>query len=119
MLNLHLAGRRRTYEVAALSALGVRRRTLLLSLVAEQGLLLLFGIGVGVAAGLVGALLALPDVPEFADTPVTPPQLYGVHAGPLVVTIGVVVVLLAAVIALGSANLLRSARYEQLREAPA
>ena len=119
VLNLHLAGRRRTYEVAALSALGVRRRTLLLSLVAEQALLLLFGIGVGVAAGLVGALLALPHVPEFADNPMTPPQLYGVHAGPLVVTIGVVVALLAAVIVLSSANLLRGSRYEQLREAPA
>jgi ABC-type antimicrobial peptide transport system permease subunit len=80
MLNLHLTGRRRTYELAAMSAIGVRRRTLLASLYAEQAVLLAFGIGVGVVAGVVGAVLALPSVPEFADQPSAPPMLYGLHS---------------------------------------
>lgn len=118
VLNLHLAGRRRTYELAAMTALGVGRRVLLFSLFLEQGLLLVFGIGVGVAAGIGGAVLALPAVPEFADTPTAPPMLYGVHLAPVLGTAAVAVVVLAIVIALSAANLLRGARFTQLREAP-
>ena len=119
VLNLHLAGRRRTYELAAMTALGVGRRVLLFSLFLEQALLLVFGIGVGVAAGIAGAVLALPAVPEFADTPTAPPMLYGVHLAPVLGTAAGAVVVLAVVIALSAANLLRGARFTQLREAPA
>jgi ABC-type antimicrobial peptide transport system permease subunit len=119
MLNLHLSGRRRTYELAAMTAIGVRRRTLLASLYAEQGLLLVFGIGVGVVAGLVGAVLALPSVPEFADQPSAPPMLYGLHTLPVVLVVAAAVVVLAAVVAISSVNLLRVSRFDQLREAPA
>lgn len=119
MLNLHLAGRRRTYELAAMTAIGVRRRTLLASLYAEQGALLVFGIGVGVLAGLVGAVLALPSVPEFADQPTAPPMLYGLHPLPVLLVVAGAVVVLAAVVAISSVNLLRVSRFEQLREAPA
>jgi hypothetical protein len=119
VLNLHLSGRRRTYELAAMSALGVRRATLLVSLFVEQGLLLVFGIGVGVIAGLVGAVLALPSVPEFADQPSTPPMLYGLHALPVLFVVAVAVAVLAAVVLASSVNLLRLSRFDQLREAPA
>ncbi len=119
VLNLHLAGRRRTYELAAISALGVRRRVLLAALYAEQGLLLIFGVGVGVAAGIGGALLALPAVPEFADHPSAPPLLYGLHAGPVFGTVVAAVVVMAVAIGASSANLLRTSRFSQLREAPA
>jgi len=119
MLNLHLAGRRRTYELAAMSAIGVRRRTLLASLYAEQGVLLVFGIGVGVVAGLVGAVLALPSVPEFADQPTAPPMLYGLHPLPVLLVVAAAVVVLAALVAISSLNLLRVSRFDQLREAPA
>jgi len=118
VLNLHLAGRRRSYELAAMTALGLGRRLLLVSLFVEQALLLVFGIGVGVAAGVVGALLALPAVPEFADTPAAPPMLYGVHYGPVLGVAGAAVVVLAVVITLSAANLLRGSRFTQLREAP-
>jgi hypothetical protein len=117
-LNLHLTGRRRTYELAAMSALGVRRRTLLASLFAEQAVLLVFGIGVGVVAGVVGAVLALPSVPEFADQPSAPPMLYGLHTVPVLLVVAVAVVLLVVVVATSSANLLRASRFDQLREAP-
>jgi putative ABC transport system permease protein len=119
MLNLHLAGRRRTYELAAMSAIGVRRRTLLASLYAEQGVLLVFGVGVGVVAGLAGAVLALPSVPEFADQPSAPPMLYGLHAVPVLLVVAVAIGVLAVVVAISSANLLRVSRFDQLREAPA
>ncbi len=119
VLHLHLTGRRRTYELAAMSALGVRRTTLLTSLYAEQSLLILFGIAVGVAAGVVGAVLTVPVVPEFADSPTTPPMLYGLHSAPVLAMVGVVIVLLAVVVAASSANLLRTSRFDQLREAPA
>ena len=119
MLNLHLTGRRRTYELAAMSAIGVRRRTLLASLYAEQAVLLVFGIGVGVVAGVVGAVLALPSVPEFADQPSAPPMLYGLHTVPVFLVVAVAVVVLAFVVAISSVNLLRVSRFDQLREAPA
>jgi len=119
MLNLHLAGRRRTYELAAMSAIGVRRRTLLASLFAEQAVLLVFGIGVGVVAGVVGAMLALPSVPEFADQPSAPPMLYGLHTLPVALVVAAAVVVLAVVVAISSVNLLRVSRFDQLREAPA
>lgn len=119
MLNLHLTGRRRTYELAAMSALGVRRRTLLASLFAEQAVLLVFGTGVGVVAGVVGAVLALPSVPEFADQPSAPPMLYGLHTLPVLLVVAVAVGVLAVVVATSSVNLLRVSRFDQLREAPA
>ena len=119
VLNLHLTGRRRTYELAAMSALGVRRRTLLASLFVEQAVLLVFGVGVGVVAGLVGAVLALPSVPEFADQPSAPPMLYGLHALPVLFVVAVAVVVLGAVVTASSVNLLRLSRFDQLREAPA
>jgi ABC-type antimicrobial peptide transport system permease subunit len=118
-LSLHLAGRRRTYEVAAMSALDVRRRTLLASLFGEQGLLLIFGVGIGVAAGVAGAILAVPSVPEFADMPAAPPLLYGLQAGPVFGLAAGAVAILVAVIAASSAALLRGSRFSQLREAPA
>jgi hypothetical protein len=119
VLNLHLTGRRRTYELAAMSALGVRRAALLASLFAEQGLLLVFGVVVGALAGLVGAVLALPSVPEFADQPSAPPMLYGLHTVPVLLAVSVAIVVLAVVVAASSVNLLRLSRFDQLREAPA
>lgn len=118
VLHLHLTGRRRTYEIAAMSAIGLRRRTQLAALYLEQGVLLVFGIGVGVAAGLGAAVLALPAVPEFAETPDAPPLLYGVHLAPVLGSIAVALAVVAAVIAVSSAQLVRRSRYDQLREAP-
>jgi len=119
VLNLHRAGRRRTYELAAMTALGVAPRALRRSLHAEQGVLLAFGIVVGVVAGLVGAVLALPSVPEFADHPTAPPMLYGLRAGPVLLVVLGAVAVLAPVVVASSASLLRLSRYDQLREAPA
>jgi putative ABC transport system permease protein len=115
VLNLHLTGRRRTYELAAMSALGVRRGTLLASLFAEQAVLLVFWVGVGVVAGVLGAVLALPSVPEFVDQPSAPPMLYGLQTVPVLLVVAVAILVLAAAVATSSVNLLRLARFDQLR----
>ncbi|HEU4567094.1 MAG TPA: FtsX-like permease family protein [Marmoricola sp.] len=119
VLTSYLAGRRRTYEIAALLAQGLGSRTIVVALAAEQGLLLLFGIAGGVTAGIAGARLALPDIPEFADSPTAPPMLYGVHGALIAGTLAATVVVLALVVAASSVSLLRSSRFTQLREAPA
>ena len=118
-LTLHLNGRRRTYELAAMVALGLRRRTLLAALHLEQGLLVAFGVVVGTAAGLVAATLALPAIPEFSDGPTAPPLRYDIQVLPVALSVGVAVLVLALTIAISSASLVRSAHVDQLREAPA
>ena len=118
VLNLHLSGRRRSYELAAMTALGVPRRALRTSLYGEQGVLLLFGVASGVVAGVAGALLALPSVPQFADVPTAPPLLFGVHAGPVLGLVGVAVLVLGVAVVASAVSLLRTAEMDQLREAP-
>lgn len=119
VLTSYLSGRRRTYEIAALLAQGVPRRTLFVALTLEQGLMLGFGIVVGAAAGILGAALALPTIPEFADNPTAPPMLYGLHTSLVAGTLAATVAVLAIVVAASSAGLLRDSRFTQLREAPA
>ena len=119
VLTSYLAGRRRTYEIVALLAQGLRSRTILVALVLEQALLLAFGILVGAVAGLIGAWLTLPAIPEFADVPTAPPLRYDVHWALLAGTLAVTVVVLGLVVAFSSLGLLRSSRFTQLREAPA
>jgi hypothetical protein len=80
--------------------------------------LLVFGIGVGVVAGLVGAVLALPSVPEFADQPSPPPMLYGLHTVPVFLVVAVAVVVLAVVVAISSVNLLRVSRFKPAAGGP-
>ncbi len=119
VLTLHLTGRRRTYEIAALLAHGLRARTIVIALAAEQALLLLFGIAVGAAAGLAGAKLALPHIPEFADNPTAPPPLYGLHAFLVADILAATAAALALVAITSSLSLLRSSHATQLREPPA
>ncbi|SEQ42623.1 FtsX-like permease family protein [Microlunatus flavus] len=118
-LTLHLNGRRRTYELAAMAALGLRRRTLLASLFLEQGVLVLFGLVVGTAAGIAAATLALPVVPEFSDAPTAPPLRYDLQVGPVLLSLAVGVVVLALAVVASSTSLVRAAHVDQLREAPA
>jgi putative ABC transport system permease protein len=118
-LTLHLNGRRRTYELAAMLALGLRRRTLLASLYLEQGLLVLFGVVVGTAAGLAAATLVLPAIPEFSDAPSAPALRYDVLVGPVALSVAAAVLVLAVTVAVSAASLVRSAHVDQLREAAA
>ena len=59
--------RRRLFELAALRVIGVRRRTLRDSAMAEQALLLGAALVLGLPSGFAAAALVLPVVPEFSD----------------------------------------------------
>jgi hypothetical protein len=109
-------GRRRTFELASLRAVGIRRRTLLSSCILEQLLLLGAAVLLGVPAGYLAARWALPSVPEFADlTPVSlsyRPALAGIALFALVFGL-----LLAGTAVLAGRALLRAAAPSRLREA--
>lgn len=119
VLAMHLAGRRRSYEMAALVATGARKRSLGNGLLIEQSMTLGFGALFGIGAGLLATALAMPSVPELVNLPLNggAPLLYSPSAAQLTTFLGIAVVLLA-VAALGSAAaLIRSVRPDQLREA--
>jgi hypothetical protein len=115
-LTLALGARRRGFELAALLAQGITRRSLFRSIAAEQGVLLGYGTLLGAAAGLLGAVLALPSVPEFVTAPLAPQLLY---QPPYLLVVLIVVglgVLITAGALVGSAALVRSVDPDRLRE---
>jgi hypothetical protein len=117
-ISVSAASRARSYELAALRAIGVPRRALLRSGIVEQLLLLGTAVVLGVPSGLVAAWLAMPVIPEFStSTPIA--MQYAPHAGPSTAfTVGFIVLLgLTAVVA--SWALLRAAVPARLREAEA
>lgn len=60
------SSRRRREEMAALAVVGVTRRTVLASVLAETGLVLATTLAVGCAVGVGASDLALASLPEFA-----------------------------------------------------
>jgi hypothetical protein len=115
-ISVAVTGRRRSYELAALRAVHVKRRALVWACILEQGLLLGIGLVVGVPAGLVVARLALPTLPQ-TSTPTTLPLTVDVQT--LAVTVFVVAsaaLLLATAVAAGF-TLVRQAVPDRLREA--
>jgi hypothetical protein len=108
--------RRRSFELAALRVVGVRRTTLRRSAVAEQVLLLGAAVLLGLPSGYAAARLVLPVVPEFSDpTPValrySPPVLIA-----LATAAALAVLLWVAAVVAGWA-LARAAVPARLREA--
>ncbi len=115
-VSIGASARRRSYELAALHAVGVGRGALFRAAVAEQSLLLLTALALGIPAGLLAAFLTLPVLPEFATR--TPVALRFTPDVPPVVLFAaafVVLVLIAAVVS-ATAVLARS-RPGRLREA--
>lgn len=111
-----VTGRRRSFELAALRAVGVPRRSLLGACVGEQVLLLGAGLVIGVPAGVLAARLSLPLIPQFADT--TAALLTYVPRGAPVVAVSVAAAVGVAVVAWVAGNLvLRAAVPARLREA--
>jgi hypothetical protein len=109
-------GRRRSFELASLRALGIRRRVLLRAAIAEQLLLLGAAVLLGVPAGYFAARLAMPSIPEFADP--TPVQLHYEPAltGVLIFAVAFCVLLGITAVAAGQL-LMRAAAPSRLREA--
>ncbi|HEY6538847.1 MAG TPA: FtsX-like permease family protein, partial [Candidatus Dormibacteraeota bacterium] len=97
VLTFFLSARRRAFELAVMRALGVAPPVLLRSLVAEQCLVLIPGVILGIVAAVVAALIALPAIPEFGTTVGQPPLQLGLPALPLaVLSVSLLVLLLAA-----------------------
>jgi predicted lysophospholipase L1 biosynthesis ABC-type transport system permease subunit len=115
---LYATRRRRTYELAALSVIGVPRRAPRGTLLIEQGITLGIGVLAGVVAGAVAASIALPRIPQFGIPPVTPPLTYTPDAlvlGGIAVAAAIAV---AVVTVFTSEAICRSMQVAQLREAP-
>lgn len=112
-----VAARRRSYEIAAVLALGARRAALVRAGVTEQLLLVVLGTVTGVAVGAVTARLALPNLGAVtAGGPVAPRLI--VWAA--VLTVGAVVLLVAAaVIWVSSRRTVHRAGPDRLREVQA
>jgi putative ABC transport system permease protein len=119
LLDLYLLGRRRAFELAAMRAIGVRRRTLAAGVLIEQAMVLGAGMVFGVTAGLLAARLVLPAVPLYSDRPVFPPMLLAPDPRPLGLLVAVLVAAVGAGIGLATALLVRSAVPDRLREAQA
>jgi putative ABC transport system permease protein len=118
VLGLYQAGRRRSYEYAALVAGRVSRGSLRTSVFIEQAVVLGFGAVTGVAAGIGSAVLVLRTLPVFLTPPGAPSMLYVPSATQVLVPLLITVTLLAAAVTVATVTLIRSARPELLREAP-
>jgi hypothetical protein len=109
--------RRRGYEVAALEAAGVPGRVLRRSITVEQALLLAIGVIVGVGAGLVGSVLALPSTPFFVTDDVGPPSDHALPWGMVGILIGALVAVFALTCFAVSWLVARQATPARFREA--
>jgi putative ABC transport system permease protein len=109
--------RRRAYELAAMEAAGIPRGALLGSLAVEQGVLLGAGLLVGLAAGVGGALLALPSTPFFVDETTGPPTYDGLPLGLLGAIAGGLAAALAVTCLLVAWLVSRQATSSRIREA--
>ncbi|MFZ0169293.1 MAG: FtsX-like permease family protein [Candidatus Dormiibacterota bacterium] len=114
LLTVLLDARRRGYELVMLRVAAVDTRTLRRALVLEQLSVLLPGVVLGLAAGLLASRLALASAPEFA-TAGGPPLQLGLPILPvaaLALALACALLLAAWVAAWGT---LRMARYSRLR----
>jgi putative ABC transport system permease protein len=114
-VSIAAAVRRRSYEAAALATVGVRRGQLYRAAIAEQVLLLGTAVVVGLPAGVLALLLALPAVPEAKDdSPVPlaflPPPL------PILLCAVVLVLLVGGTVLLSAGRVVRAGSAARLRE---
>ncbi len=116
MLHLYLTGRRRAFELAVLEVFGARRRDLWGPVAVEQGSLVGYGVLCGGLIGLLVALVALPAIPQFADSPSVPPPIYTPDWGTLGLALGLAVLLVGLGLAAVVAALVHQARPALLRE---
>lgn len=115
-ISVSASSRRRSYELAALQAVGVTRGALLRASVIEQLLLLGTAVVIGVPTGLLAARLTMPIIPEFADT--TPIVLRSTPVyGPTMLFAGAFVLLLVGTALVAARMLIRIAVPSRLREA--
>ena len=115
-ISISASSRRRSYEIAALRVVGIGRRALLRAGAIEQLLLLGAAAVLGVPTGLTAAVLAMPVIPEFADT--TPITLHYRPDWALTLLFALAFIVLLTVTAVVAARgLIRAAIPSRLREA--
>ena len=88
-----------------------------MAIVAEYALLLGLGALLGVAAGILAGVIALPSVPEFVSLPAAPRLLYSIEPAPIAVVVGSALLLLSLVAVASATRLATAARADRLREA--
>jgi hypothetical protein len=114
---VYVAARHRSYEVAALRALGVRAADLTRAGTREQGVLLGSGIVLGAAAGVLAAWLALPAYPLSGDVTDGPPLLLYPAYLPILGVVALVLVLAGVVAWVGARSVVQAGTPDRLREA--
>jgi ABC-type antimicrobial peptide transport system permease subunit len=115
VFSIFITSRRRAFELAVLRVGGIPRRTLTRSLLGEQLLVLGPGVILGAGAGILGAVIALPSVPEFTSVAGGPPPQFPLPALPLLALLLSLVVLLAVAATLASVGTIGMAGYDRLR----
>jgi hypothetical protein len=115
VFSIFITSRRRAFELAVLRVGGIPRRTLARSLLGEQLLVLGPGVILGAGAGILGAVIALPSVPEFTSVAGGPPPQFPLPALPLLALLLSLVVLLAVAATLASVGTIGMAGYDRLR----
>ena len=86
--------RARSYDLAALRLVGLRRSMIRRGVLAEQLSAVLFAVVVGALVGLLGARLSLPALPLFVDPPAVPRPRYDIAWLPVTVATGAVLLVL-------------------------
>src|ERR1700722_8439208 len=114
---LYASGRRRRHEEAALLASRVPRRSIRASLLAEQAIVLGFGVVIGLGAGIAATVPAGRSVPEFIPQPPAPPLSYLPPLGALALLVAAALAVLVLAAVAASMLLVRSVRPDLLREA--
>ncbi len=114
-VSIAAAARRRSYEFAALRAIRISVRALFRATALEQSMLLGGAVILGVPAGIIAAIIALPVLPEFAtSTPVT--LSFVPHPLPLVAFAVLFAVLVAGTALIAAGRVLQQAQPSRLRE---
>jgi hypothetical protein len=113
---IRVAARRTAADLAALLAVGVPRRTLRRSVVAEHAAVVIAGVVLGVLGGAVAVGVALGSLPEQATTSGVPPLSHTLPAGPVALVVAGALVVVAAAVLVATVLTMAGARPEVLRE---
>jgi ABC-type antimicrobial peptide transport system permease subunit len=112
----YVGRRQRAYEVAALRAVGLRRRTVRSLLVRENLGTVLVALGCGAAAAAVATWAVLPSLPQFDTPSETVAIRYAPDAASAWAAVGGLAALLVVVGLVVAALQLRTGRADRLRE---
>ncbi len=117
VLGLALLARRRVFELSAMSALGIRSRSLLGSVLVEQGVLIVGATVSGAVLAVTAVALTLPALPPYVDHPQYPAFVVDQPIGTVALAGAAIAALLLVAVAVTAVVLDRSTSVVRLREA--